>query len=151
MIKFFHGLFLVMMGSALTIIALLLLKSLYQKWTKTVLSKFKGQKLIAASISANFFGQESLGYKQFRGNGVLVLTEKELYFELCMPKKEIHILNSDIIDVESPKTHLGKTKFMPLLKIIFKNKKGQDDSVAWVVDNLPYWKETLEAIIKKGS
>lgn len=81
---------------------------------------------------------------------MLILIEDELYFQLWLPKKEIRISNKQIIDVQSPRIYLGKTQFMPLLKIVFKNNNGKDDSVAWAVDNLPYWKETLEKIISKN-
>ena len=52
-----------------------------------VMEKFKDETVLGAFGSANFFGQESLGLGQVRGNGVLVLTEKELYFEMWSPKK----------------------------------------------------------------
>ena len=51
------------------------------------MEKFKDEKVLGAFGSENFFGQESLGLGQIRGNGVLVLTEKELYFEMWHPKK----------------------------------------------------------------
>jgi len=143
-----NGIFFITLGSVLTLVFLLVLKKTYQRWTEKVLELFKGKKIIAASMSANFFGQESLGFKQIRGNGVLVLADEELYFRLWIPKKELRISSKQIIDVQSPRSHLGKTKFMPLLKILFKNDKGANDSIAWAVDNLPYWKETLDRIIK---
>ena len=89
--------------------------------------------------SANCFGVESGGYGQIRGNGVLALTDEELYFLMWIPKREIRIPLEDVIEVSTPKTHLGKTKMQPLLKISFTNREGESDSVAWLVPDLEDW------------
>ena len=75
-----------------------------------VMEKFKDEKVLGAFGSANFFGQESLGLGQIRGNGVLILTEKELYFEMWSPKK-LHIPINSIQRIGTPTSHLTKTRF----------------------------------------
>jgi hypothetical protein len=112
------------------IFVLSMLKKLAGQKAQEVLKKFEGRKVYGVHSSANYFGQESLGMGQARGNGVLVLAEGELYFQMWAPKKEISIKFSDITGVETPKSHLGKTKGRKLLKVLFKNEQGQADSAA---------------------
>ena len=66
---------------------------------------------------------------------------------MLLPKKEINIPLRDIVKIETPKSHLHKTKFKPLLKIIFKNDLGELDSVAWLIKDVFQWKENLEKIL----
>ncbi len=107
-----------------------MLKKTFRRQAEEVLNRFQDRKIYRSSSGANFFGLESLGQRQFRGNGILVLTEKELYFEMLLPKKEINIPLRNIVKIETPKSHLHKTKFKPLLKVIFKNDIGEIGSVA---------------------
>lgn len=102
---------------------LIKLKSIQATRAKEVLDKFKDKKLLGVSSNANFFGQESKGLAQIRGNGVLLLTENELYFEMWVPKRELNIPLAHILKVETAKSHLKKTKLTPLLKVIFKNDR----------------------------
>ena len=71
---------------------------------------------------ANYFGQESLGTWKVRGNGVLLLTKSQLYFEMWKPKKQISISVNKISHIENSKSHLHRTVFRPLLKVIFTNE-----------------------------
>ncbi len=93
----------------------------------------------------------SLGMAQMRGNGVLVLTDDELFFQMWAPKRELNISIGNITAVETPRTFLGKTKFKALLKIVFKDEKNQSDSAAWLVGNLSDWKTSIEKIIKSDA
>ncbi|MFH1062197.1 MAG: hypothetical protein V1747_04835 [Candidatus Omnitrophota bacterium] len=125
-------------------------KKLEKKRAEEVLLKFKDKKIYGISSSANFFGQESLGMAQVRGNGVLVLTENELFFQMWAPRKELSIKNTDIREVKIPRTFLGKTKGKLLLNVLFKNKKGNVDSAAWLVNNLSDWQSAIDKIVKAG-
>jgi len=125
----------------------------FMKWflgrrVKGILERFKGRGVLKSSPGANFFGQESLGKKQVRGNGVLILTEEELYFEMWMPKREFHIPVSSIVDVETTESHLKKTKLQPLLKVIFRDRKNELDSSAWLVRDPSGWEKTLLRFVK---
>jgi hypothetical protein len=95
------------------------------------------------AASANGFGVQSDGYGQIRGNGVLALTDEELYFLMWIPRREIRIPLDDITDIATPKSHLGKTKMQPLLKVSFVNRDGDDDSVAWLVPELEDWERDV--------
>jgi len=124
-------------------------KKAQAKKAEEVLEKFKDKKVLSVKSNANFFGQESLGYKQARGNGVLVITEEELYFEMWLPKKTFSVPLKSITSIETPKSHLGKTKGRPLLKIIFKSEKEEEDSMAWLTGDLAKYKNLLESLLKK--
>ncbi len=52
------------------------------------------------------------------------------------PKKELNIPVKSIIEVTNPKSHLHRSVFKPLLKVIFRNENGEKDSAAWYVRNL---------------
>ncbi|MHA1121367.1 MAG: hypothetical protein ACTSPC_00965 [Candidatus Heimdallarchaeota archaeon] len=117
--------------------------------SKSILKKFGDKDIIRVFVGANFFGQESLKLRQVRGNGVLVLTSKELYFEMWIPKRVFRIPLYSIIDFEETKWHLRKTKNRPLLKIIFTNQKGETDSAAWIVRDLDLWVNDILSQMKK--
>jgi len=122
---------------------------LFKDRADQALTQFQDRKIIHSESFANYFGLESQGIKQIRGNGILILTEKELYFELYLPKKTITIPINEIIKIETPRSHLGKSKYKKLLKIIFTNQNQEKDSVAWLVKQLPRWIENIENIIEK--
>ncbi len=106
------------------------MKKFFRNRINEITEKFKDKKVLISSSSANFFGQESLRKNQIGGNGVLILTEKDLIFEMWIPKKKLIIPLNSIIKIITPKSHLGKIKFRSLLKVIFKNEKNESDSVA---------------------
>ncbi|MFC1646433.1 hypothetical protein ACFL2Y_04575 [Candidatus Omnitrophota bacterium] len=130
--------------------ALSMLKNIQAKRAEEVLDKYKDKKILRVSSNANYFGQESKGVTQIRGNGVLLLTQEELCFEMWAPKRELRIPVSSISGVESTQSHLSKSILTPLLKVVFKNESGQTDSAAWLVNNLDNWKESIEKLIQRG-
>jgi hypothetical protein len=97
---------------------------------------------------ANFFGQESLGARQIRGNGTLVLTDTELFFEKLAPRKEFHIPLTSISAIETPSSHLGKSVGRRLLKVVFQAESGAPDSIAWFVRDLDTVKRQLESALR---
>jgi len=96
---------------------------------------------------ANFFGLESLGVWKIRGNGVLLLTKEELIFGMWKPKRDLLILVRNIIEISNPKSHMHRSVFRPLLKIVFKNERGESDSAAWYVRELDKWNQILNELI----
>ena len=117
---------------------------LFKKRTKSILNKFLDTNIILVAKGANFFGQTSKRLTQVRGNGVLVLTSEQLYFEMWTSRRKIAIPRKDIKAVEIAKAHLKKTKMVPLLKVIFTNDMGQEDSAAWWVKDIDAWIEKLK-------
>ncbi len=113
---------------------------------KKYLAQFSEDEVLRTTSSSNFFGLESKGMKQIRGNGVLVLTKQELCFQMYLPKREIRIPLASITTLETPKSHLSKTKFHPLLKVCFTNKEGKQDSVAWWITELDSWVSDIQKV-----
>lgn len=95
---------------------------------------------------ALMFGQESKGVTQFRGNGTLLLTERELYFRKWITNIEHIIPLGSIISIERPRVFLGKTYGKPLLKINYQRDDGQRDSIAWYVRDLESAIAQIEAM-----
>jgi hypothetical protein len=120
---------------------------LFQKRTNEILAKFDERDIIISQNNANFFGQQSLKSFQIRGNGVLVLTTKELYFEMWHPKKTLQIPRTSILKIEITKSFLHKSVFRKLLKVIFQNNDGEEDAAAWWVTSLDNGIEKLERVI----
>ncbi|HUT80287.1 MAG TPA: hypothetical protein VMZ29_03715 [Candidatus Bathyarchaeia archaeon] len=122
---------------------------MFVKRSETIIKQFDDKDIIRVFAGANFFGQESSGVWQIRGNGVLLLTSDELFFEMWMPKRKTSIPISSIIKVDTTKWHLGKTKNRLLLKVIFTNENGQTDSAAWLIRDLDQWLISIKGLIER--
>lgn len=123
-----------------------MVKKLFQKRINEIMDKFQGKNIIIALNNANFFGQQSRKSLQVRGNGVLILTPEELYFEMWHPKKVLQIPTSAILEVEITKSFLRKSVFRKLLKVVFSNQEVGEDAAAWWVTSLDKWIEELEKV-----
>ena len=93
--------------------------------------------------AASFFGQESRGGTQMRGNGTLILTDSDLIFEMWVPNKEFRIPLRSIQSLENPSSFLGKSRFTPLLKVVYTTEQGTTDAMAWQVPDLSGWMRHL--------
>lgn len=89
--------------------------------------------------TASFFGEESRGAAQMRGNGTLILTDSDLIFEMWVPNRQFHIPLRSIQTLENPASFLGKSRFTPLLKVVYTSDQGAPDSMAWHVTDLDGW------------
>jgi hypothetical protein len=89
--------------------------------------------------TASFFGQESRGATQMRGNGTLILTDSELIFEMWVPSSTFRIPLQAIQRIENPTSFLGKTRFGPLLKVLYATEDASNDAMAWQVRDLDGW------------
>jgi hypothetical protein len=89
-------------------------------------------------VGPQFFGVESRGATQMRGNGTMVLTADELAFVLWIPHMTLRIPLRDIVAVDHPKSHLGKSVGVPLLRVRWRTA-GVEDTVAWRVADLAGW------------
>ena len=126
-----------------------LLKKIFEARYNNVMERFNEKEIIKDSHKTNFFGLESWGLKQVRGNGILVLTEKELFFGMFKPAKDISIpINSIKQITTSEKSHLKKKSIMRLLKIIF-TQNGKDDVAAWQVTDIDDWEAKIRKLVKK--
>jgi hypothetical protein len=85
---------------------------------------------------ALFFGQQSRGVMQMRGNGTLILTDNELLFKQWIVNKEFRLPLKSIQSIETPSSFLGKTQGVQLLKVSYLNESGVPDALAWRVRDL---------------
>lgn len=125
----------------------MMIDKLFKKRIKEIHDKYKNENVLIFDDKSNFFGQESLGLGRIRGNGVLLLTKEVLFFGMWRPKKNILIPVESITEINNPKSHMHRSILRPLLKITFKNEKGESDSVAWFVQHLDQWNEILENLV----
>jgi hypothetical protein len=100
--------------------------------------KFAGRTIVRQSVGANYFGRSSAGLGQVRGNGVLVLTADELYFLMFAPHRELTIPLNTVTSVSTPRSHLGKTAGVRLLRVDFRAGTGED-TAAWAVRGVDEW------------
>jgi len=98
--------------------------------------------------AANFFGQQSRGVAQMRGNGTLILTNSDLIFEMWLPNREYRVPIESIESLEKPRSFLGKSRFTPLLQVIYRDQEGGRDSMAWQVRDLSGWMEQIDKAIQ---
>ena len=111
--------------------------------------KFRGRRILLSAPNANFFGRESLGRGQLRGNGTLILTADELFFSLWLPKREFRIPLAAATGVETPRSHLGKSVGRKLLKVNYTNQEAKPDAIGWLVPDLEQWTKQLENLLKQ--
>ena len=125
----------------------LVVRRFKNKFREEIKRKFAGKHVVRESIGANFFGQSSRGMAQVRGNGALVFTTEELHFVMFAPRRELTIPLSNITAVSTPRSHLGKTVVMRLLRVDFQTPTAKD-AVAWAVADLEDWIADLRRFLK---
>lgn len=108
-----------------------------------VASRLAGEGIVLADESANFFGVESRGGAQLRGNGHLAASPERVLFVMWLPRRELTIRRDRITSVERTKSHLGKSVGRELLRVRFTNDAGEADSAAWLVRDLAAWETAL--------
>ncbi len=119
------------------------LRSVFREMREEVKKRFRRKKILRRHNFAGFFGLESLGHSQVRGNGILVLGEDELYFAKALPRRETVIPLASITDVSNPRSHLGKSNVVKLLRVEFKIQSKQD-AAAFAVDDVEAWTAAVE-------
>ena len=101
--------------------------------------RFAGKKIKIMDKSALYVAKQSDGHSHFQGNGYLVLTEDELYFERRVVKKLIIIPIGSIVKAERTKRLAGKSVLKMMLKVVFLTQTGEQDAIAWKVKGLEKW------------
>lgn len=135
-------LFTLVLIAVIVIAVFMWLRGIARQREQSMLERFPNARLIVPG--ANFFGQQSKGATQLRGNGTLVITDTQVVFEGWMPRREFIIPISRITGIETPNSFLGKTVFTPVLKVVYHNEAGQEDAMAWFVQDLSTVKSQLE-------
>lgn len=137
------------MAASLGLIALIvvLTRRMVAKLTarndELIAREFAGVAIERQSGMANFFGLESKGGRQVRGNGALVVTADRVWFQRIGAGEPIVIPRRDVKAAEVVSTHAGKTVGRPLLKLTFDDEHGGTDAVAWYVPDAEAWARDL--------
>jgi hypothetical protein len=132
----------VVIGIVAVMVSKLTLHSINGPLEARIAPQYGPAELLMKDLSANSFGQESLGVWQIRGNGGLVLTGKELHFFLFLPKRDLLIPLDAITEITFTKCHLGKATIYNLLKVRYV-LDGKSDSIAWYVSDPHAWKDRI--------
>lgn len=106
--------------------------------------RYPADQVLLADTGANFFGVESRGSGQIRGNGVLALTASELWFSLLAPETELTIPLAAITAVELVPSHLGKAVAGRRLVLVRYTDRGAADAAAWLVADPDAWLRAIE-------
>ncbi len=104
-----------------------------QELERHAISRYGHEGILLMEDSANFLGTSSKKMGQVRGNGLLLVTRKNLIFSRLLPEMELRIPLSRILSVENPRSFLGKRVFKPLVKVTYLGSNGSKDSSAWHV------------------
>ena len=102
------------------------------------------ERMLLSETMANFFGEQSRGPAQARGNGGLVLSEDSLVFHMLVPDRTITIPLDDVREVSLVRSHLGKSVRRDLLHVVYAVPDGTD-AIAWFVRDPETWRRELEA------
>ncbi len=126
---------------------MVILRRRRQRMANELQREFEGQLLLGATQRANFFGQKSLGRAQVRGNGSLVLDEDGLHFRMLLPDRRWDVPIRTILNVSTPRSFLGKSKLIKLLRIDYLREDGQADALAFAVPDLDRWVQAIQAAV----
>ena len=115
---------------------------------KLIADKFPEHEIRLQAPHAYHMARQSRGYGQSRGNGNLILTDKELFFAMAFPKTIYSIPLETIGEIETPTRMGGKSMAIRMLKVNFKTENGKDEAVGWIVQDLDAW--VAELTMRKG-
>lgn len=112
------------------------LKKKQDKLEANFQKRYSGKTIRCLDKCAIFRAQESNGFSQSQGNGYLVLTDDELYFEMTLLNRVLSISIASIVKVEQANRLLGVNPGRPMLKVTFADCNGNIDSIALSVKEL---------------
>ncbi len=121
------------------IIFFIFLKNKQDELEESFQKRFTGKNILMIDKYALYVAKESDGHSHLRGNGYLVLTGDELFFEREMDGKIIMIPLSSIIKVDRTRRLGGQSPGKLMLKVEFKTQEGAEDAIAWKVKELEEW------------
>lgn len=107
-----------------------------------------GETVLLEDYRANFFGLESLGGWQLRGNGVLVLTDRALEFLMLWPRRRFRVPLAEVTGSFVVRSHCGKSVGRDLFKVRVQ-AGGREDSLAWFVPNASGWRAALDTALSR--
>ncbi len=117
---------------------------------KRIEGKIKGQKVIMPTEHIMFRAVESSGYSQTSGMGYIALTDKYLYFELVLLDLVITVPTRHLKGAEFIRRLKGVSPVRKMLRIVFINENGENDSIAVNVKEMEHWKNAISDICGKA-
>ena len=107
------------------------------------------ESIVLLDTGANFYGLQSLGGAQLRGNGGLVLTSDQLLFLMLIPQRDFRIPISAVTGTGLVTSHCGKTSFRTLLQVSWHSETTtgvQTETGAWLVQDPKQWQRQIEKL-----
>ncbi len=99
---------------------------------------------VLRTTAATSLGLATLGAGQVRGTGTLQLTDAEVAFAQWRPDRLVRIPRGAIHEVDTTRTHLGKTMNNDLLRIRWASAEaGVEDTIVFFVRDLAPWLDDL--------
>jgi hypothetical protein len=139
---------LLVVGTSLWLFFSVFLKGMQTSGQQRLHERFTDDQILRSETSANFFGLQSRGRGQIRGNGVLALTREELWFSQFITREELRIPLVEIQAVSLVDSHLGKRVFgRQVVKVEFQAATG-GDAAAWLVGDPNGWKTAIESAMQ---
>lgn len=125
---------------AVIIVSLALLRFISRrvqlKAVNRITGKLASENILTIASNANFFGQKSKGMVQVRGNGVWLVTNNQVYFEMFLPRRIFKIRLNEVTGTRTEASFLGKRVVgVKLLVIEFINEYGSQDEMAWALSD----------------
>ncbi len=105
--------------------------------------EFAGATVLRKAPMANYFGLESEGGKQVRGNGALVATPDELWFQRVGASEPLRVPRHTITATSVVRSHAGKSVGRALVRVDFEGREGPD-AAAWYVPDAEAWAAELQ-------
>ncbi|WP_109530218.1 MULTISPECIES: hypothetical protein [Nocardia] len=105
----------------------------------TLAKTFAPGEAVRSDPVANFFGLASKGGAQVRGNGALVLTDTQLWFQRAGSHAPLEIPLASVTSVDIVRSHAGKSVGRDLLRVSL-----DADSAAWYVRDPAGWREEIQ-------
>lgn len=117
---------------------------------KRVEKNIEGQNVIMPVEHMMFRAVESSGYSQTSGMGYMALTENSLYFELVVLDLAITVPTSMLRGAEFVRRLKGVSPVRRMLRIMFVNEEGEEDSIAVNVKEMERWKNAIMDICERA-
>lgn len=115
-----------------------------------IVQKISGQQIIMPAEHIVFRAVESSGYSQSSGMGYMALTEKCLYFELILLDLVITVPTPMLKGAEFVKRLKGVSPAKKMLRIMYTNQQGVDDSIAINVKDMARWREVISEVSERN-
>jgi len=141
-----HTFFAVLIGITLIVWFFYFLWHRQNQVEKRVEEKIRGQNIIMPIEHIMFRAVESSGYSQTSGMGYIALTDDYLYFELVLLDLEITIPTKNITGAEFVRRLKGVSPVRKMLRIMYTNRQGDDDSMAINVKDMEQWKDVISNV-----